>query len=375
LPKGDRIADLAAVAQGSRRLVAWVTYVDPGAPRKKGGLAEADANRKRNAKLFVQSFGADGEPVGAPLLVSPRADFLGGVALATGTSDAHEACLAWTGGDGQRSQVLLTKLDAKGEKTSQRVVSHGVRGTSDVALAAAGDGWIVAWVEERNGEPDIYAARVGSDLSRTGPERRITHAGHSIASLRVAAHGDDVVLAWSQTHGDTAGADVFTTRLARSDLASRGDDVRVATSTNDYRGLDMGFLGDDLVLSWIEGPHPDLHGANSGAAPRAMVARLGPSGPPVVPPTPVASTDPVNSFVLSCAAQGCRAVLGVSHEDQLELAGFVWKGAGPLPTPVRLGRWATVPEDPSPALLGEWLYLAEDKSGAGKVGWMKIAWE
>ena len=48
---------------------------------------------------------------------------------------------------------------------------------SDVALARAGDGWLVAWVDARDGNGEVYAARLRQELlQRVGREERITNA-------------------------------------------------------------------------------------------------------------------------------------------------------------------------------------------------------
>src|SRR5207245_468635 len=105
----------------------------------------------------------------------------GGAERGAARPSEGDACLAWVGKEGPVSQVFLTKIGHGGEKQLQRVASQSSRGVSRVAIAAVRDGWIVAWVDERDNEPEVYAARVDRELHRVGAERRITHTGSEVS--------------------------------------------------------------------------------------------------------------------------------------------------------------------------------------------------
>src|SRR5699024_9716066 len=104
---------------------------------------------------------------------SVKAESVGGVALAVKPGPREEVALAWVGKDGGAGQVFLTQLSASGEKQTQRMLTHSKGGCSDVTLTSTQSGWLVGWIDSRDGLADVNVARVGKDFARIGAERRV----------------------------------------------------------------------------------------------------------------------------------------------------------------------------------------------------------
>src|SRR6185436_2596475 len=99
---------------------------------------------------------------------------IGGVALAAGDPAKKEALLVWAAIDNKQPQVFATALDKTGKKLLQKMITRRTGELSDVAVAFAGDGYLLSWIDERNGDPELYAAKLNRLLQRAGPERRLT---------------------------------------------------------------------------------------------------------------------------------------------------------------------------------------------------------
>ena len=255
---GDRIADLTALAVEPQVLLAWVTYVDPGGgpspkeSQKRGGKGSPiSARPTMGATVSVRPLDPKLEPMAAPKVISAKADAAGGVSLAP-SANGDELALAWVGKDAGVSQVFLTRLSRAGEKQAQKMLTHAKGDCSDVALAKLGTGWVVAWVEQDANSATLYAAKVGRDLQRTSAEQVIARAKGEASQVRLMTRGDDVLLAWNETQGDSFSG-VYAARLAADTVSLRSDPVRLAVSPGRVHGLRVAGFGEGLVLAWLEG--------------------------------------------------------------------------------------------------------------------------
>jgi hypothetical protein len=379
--EGDRIADLAGLAVGDHMLLAWVTYYDEGsaaARRKKParggsrGPAAADPG-KQGASIVVRAIDREGEALSQPKVISSKAVSFGGVALAQGTGRKNDIALAWVGKDGGVGQVFVTKLSESGDKQAQKMITHSKSGCSDVGLAAVAEGFVVAWLESKDEGTDLFAAKVGKDMSRVGAERRITETKGEASDVRVLSRGDELLVLWSEVRGEGEGG-IAAARVMTADLAVRGDPVLVVTAPRHPRGLDLSRVGDGVEVAWIEDAPPAA--ADAGAPTRAMaLARLdasarNPSGRSAVQ----APGDP-SSVALDCE-RVCRVVVPVAEHGELALYGFSYDLSQRPGTPRRFATFTGVStEDTSPVLLKDWLFFAEDNlRGGGRIRKAKLAW-
>jgi hypothetical protein len=378
--EGDRIADLSALRFKDRTLLAWVTYFDSSplvaikSGRARGGSqVAASPAAKQGATVMVRPVDAASEPIGPPAVISLKAESVGGVALAAAAAPRDEIGLAWVGRDAGVGQVFVTRLSPAGEKQAQRMVTHSKGGCSDVTLVSSGGGWIVGYIDSHDGGADVNVAKVGKDLARTGPEHRIALVKGEASELHMVTRGDDLVLVWNEVRADAALSGILAARVSGSDLAVRGDPVRVAPAAPHARGLDVAPFEDGILVGWTEDGQP---AKKETATKRATaVARLDESLHLVGEPLrPALGFDP-SAIALDCD-RACRVVVPGAEQDQLVLYGFGYDGDKLVDPPARL---ATIngasTEDVSPVLVGNWLFFAEDNlHGVGRVRRAKIAW-
>jgi len=375
-PEGERIADLAAVAVDDRILLAWVTYFDDGAASARRGRSAGRARAKapasaeppnKGASVMVRLLDKNGDPFAQPYVISTKAVSIGGVAVAPSSGTRHDVGLAWVGKDNGVGQVFVTRVSPAGEKT-QRMITRSKVGCSDVALTAAGPGWIAAWVETHEDKAEIFAAQIGRDLGKVGVERRIAESRGEASNLRVIARGDEVLAAWSEVRSEGEGG-IFVARLLAADLSVRGDPVVVAPTLRHALGLEAALLGEGAAIGWVEeGPV----GSSARAAFLASVDSA-PRGPSERISAVVAA-DP-SSIALDCD-RVCHVVVPGAERGELVLYGFSYDSSRKPEVPVRLAAVAGVStEDVSPVLVKDWLFFAEDNlRGRGRIRKAKLAW-
>jgi len=219
------------------------------------------------------------DPQAQPQTISIRARSVGGVDLAPAPNDG--ALLAWSAIDGGSPQVFLTLLDARGGRVLQRMLTRSRGEVSDVAVAEVEGGWVVGWISERDGDPEVYAARVDRALKRVGHERRITTASGTATGLRLLSRGSSVLAVWSDSRGPKARAWLTCSPLSSPEgCVPMGSEVQVSETRWHSHSPVLAAAGEGAVLGWVEST-----GAESNApsrAPECAWSRSMPRGGPAV---------------------------------------------------------------------------------------------
>jgi hypothetical protein len=375
--EGERLAATRAVrlpAQESRSLVAWLSYHLEGTtpietpPRGEPPYA---------ATLALQTVDDDGV-AGTPIVVSKRALSSGGLATTVLPGrERSELVLAWVASDKGAPQVFVTKLDPDGKKLAQKKVTLVERkskkgapanddaqsaAVSGVAIAHAplapdarrpdapvGEGFVVAWVDRRDGNGELYAARVNRDLEKTVIDKRITQAPGDAADPSIVVRGAEAFIAFSDAR-DGKPSDIYIAHLDIATLREIDDDGRVYSSRGTSRSPKLHAVGGSLLLAWIE--EPPVGDKSPAVLKLGLVDDLGRLiGAPRTLIAPEGAS--ITSFAMSCASstlESCRGVLSYTSGAAPSIGGFTL-GADASPTAVRrLGALVSAPfADPSPS--------------------------
>ena len=308
---GQPFTDLATTRIEDVTLVATsTTGVDPGRGH--------DVKRGQGAAVAVRALNERGELLGTPTVITTRALPVGGIAIAAGGKPADGALVAWVTRDEGDPQVHLTHVDRRGARTHEVQLTTSKGDASDVALAWAGDGWLVAWVDGRDGNGEVYASKVDRDLNRVAREERITKAAGDASDVSLVAHGDTAWVAWSdprESPGEGVG-DIYVATLRTRDARRAGDEVRVLATAAHSRSPELGRLGDNAIVAWIEDAPTGLEGPGT-----AMVARLDPSGHVLGRPAPLpaATRGRPTRISVGPTADGLRVVLTRNDQEDVTL--------------------------------------------------------
>ncbi len=369
----EPLSDLAVAMDGAEGQIAWLTYFDPSIPyvRRKTPAPDGRFDPVR-AVLKVQSLDAGDS---APTTVSYRARSLGGVALSAGDPAKHETLLVWSALDNKQPQVFVTLLARTSKKISQQMLTRAPGDVSDVAAGYVADspagqgGWIVAWVDERHGDAEVYAARIGKGLQRVGPDRRVSSAPGAATGVQVLPRGDSTWLAWSEAR-DPARAgmgDIYWASLKSATAEPLpGQRVLLKTPGHSHSPV-LVASGAAAVVGWVEeGDQAGLRVLQLSADGRAV-------GQPMVITLPDSALP--TSLSLDCTGDQCRGVASASRGATSELYGFQLRLPASL---VRLRRLSALDgptgQSVSPTLRGDSLWFADQREGQGYLRRGLLAW-
>lgn len=358
----EPLSELDAVRVGDISHVAWVTHFAEGlggSVREPPPDAPGNPKQPMRAQLVVQRVDSKGASIDAPTIVSVRASSAGGVALAPSTK-TNDVCVAWTAEDNGDPQVFLTRIGADGKRKLQRMITRAKGDAADVAIAPHDDGWIVAWVDWRDGNGEVYVTRVNQMLVPVGPERRITEAPGDASDVSLLVVGDEVLIAYgdSRDHATHGLANPYVQRLNASTLKRVLEERRIATSGLHTKGLRLSRAGQDIIVGWLTETPPGTEPSDRGGVVIAKLdretlrssaeeARGSASGTPI-------------SFGLDCEASTCHGAVTIPSGRGVEIEGVIWRPDGSV---VRTGRLARAGHPSAgfvpPVLLGDSFFFGD----------------
>lgn len=365
------LAQITSAELSDRSLVGYVTDFDPTTPwQKLSKPAEDGRLEPLRARIGVRAFANTGAPLAEEQVVSLRAHSLGGLNLVTDPATPNSVLALWTGLDKGEPQVFITQLGVDAKRGQQKMLTRKTGGTSDVSGLAVDGGYLVAWVDERSGDAEVYAARVGRNLERASAEQRVTTADGAASELVLTRIAGKPYAIWADARAATqpGWADIYGAFLRPSDAARDGGEHRLSSTAPHSFAPQVSTLEGSPILAWIEE-------ASDTAAATVRLAPIAPSGDLAgsVSVVPLAAGTP-RALGITCADVSCRVVVTVESEGHGELYGFEWRPSGTA-HPVRLsGLGAPGAAAVAPLLRGNAVYVADERDGQGLVRRLTLEW-
>jgi hypothetical protein len=373
ISSGDELADVAAIPAQSGTLVATVSYFDPNVRAARLKKPAPDGRYEPLAALLQTRLVTPDSTSPEPKTLSLRARSLGGVDLSPG--DPPDSLLVWSALDQGEPEVFLTLLDASGARVRQRMFTHSRAEVWDVASARVDGGWIVGWISQRDGDPEVYAAKVDRTLNRLSPEQRITRAPGAATGLRLLALKDSVLAVWSDSRGGEPAADIFAARLNIADASPLGSEIRLAETPHHSHSPAVARTKDSAVVAWLESPAtPDSEPA---AGVGVRVVDLGTNG---IASAGVLlegdSLQPSGGLTVACGDTDCHGVFAARSGPGDDLYGFIFKPASTgAARATRLSGLLGSSDTAAAALVGGTLFFTDVADRRGKLEQMGIDWE
>jgi hypothetical protein len=322
LATSTQVGDVASVRVGETTLVAAI--VSTGVDEK--------THEERLALRITPVTGGKALPA---VTLSQHALLTGGVSMVRGPGP-KEATLAYVAKDNAGARVHIARIDEHGARRADTALPGGAKGdASDVSLtmvdgSAAGGtsqtrtdgGFIVAWVDTRDGNGEVYAAKLGNDL--TGPQTRITNAPGDATDTALVALDGSVVLAWADPRESPHDgfADIYAVALSSKSGKPLGKEGRVLSTAAHSRSPTLAKTPLGAALAWIEEAPA---GAASDEAKGAMFALLDERAHPVRDPIKLRLHDEGIATAIALDADAStrlvHAVIARSTQDELWLDG------------------------------------------------------
>ncbi|MEO7035004.1 MAG: hypothetical protein ABI548_13935 [Polyangiaceae bacterium] len=374
LAETEPLSEIALAETSAGALLGWVTDFDPTTPWVKLKKPTADGRYEPlRARISLQGF-ANKEPFAALAAAEDltlRAHSLGGLSI-SGNPQQKDALVAWAGLDGGQPQVFLTLVDALGKKISQRMLTHKNGDLSDVATLQTGADYLVAWVDERSSDPEVYATKVNHALNRIAPEQRITQAPGTATDVSLVATKSGALAVWADSReSEQAGAaDIYVAALRGTDAARAAPEVCLQkTRAHSFAPVVRAHAG-GAVVAWLEAAAENADGEPA----HVSFAQLDATG---------RVTDGVQNVALDggtplamgldCNEQICHAIVSVDASARGELYAINFED-GKASAAVRIRSSMSAPSSVAPIVHGSDVYLTDVQQGTAHLRRLRLDW-
>lgn len=129
------------------------------------------------------------------------------------------------------------------------VISNAAGEPIDPQVASNGTDYMVVWADPRNGDDDIYAARVSAAGVVEDASGIALHTGAGVQDVpRIASNGTDYLVVWESTVGDHF--DIYANRIVGGAAADGNGFVVMETAFGELPAV--GSVGTDYLVSWTE---------------------------------------------------------------------------------------------------------------------------
>jgi hypothetical protein len=229
---------------------------------------------------------------------------------------------------------------------------------------------LVAWVDERSGDAEVYATRVSRTLASASPEQRLTTSTGAASQLLLTKVGGKPYAVWADARAaeEPGWADIYGAFLRPADAAREGGEHRLSSTRPHSFSPQVSQLAGAPVLAWLE------EGADATPA-SVRIATLSADGEISGSVSVVPIRDGVpRGLGIACQDVSCHVVVTVENDGRGELYGFDWRPS----MDSRVTRLSSL-AGPSavavaPLVIGNFAYVADLRDGQGLVRRLGIEW-
>lgn len=214
------------------------------------GVAWHD-DRDGNYEIYFTLVDRYGVATGSERRITDAAGNSGGAAIAwTGA----EYGLAWWDERNGEREIYFRRLDAAGTPIGPEYrITNAAGASTTPSIVWTGREYGIAWHDARDGNDEIYLSRVHPSGHPLGPEVRVTNAAGASRYASVAWTGEQYAVAWQDDRdGNT---EIYVARL--DSLGSKvGSDVRITTAAGSSEQPSLVWNGSGFAVAW----HDDRDG-------------------------------------------------------------------------------------------------------------------
>lgn len=313
------LSSISSAAVGKQSLLATLSQFDPEIPYKLRRTAAPDGRLGPvRAILELRRLDAEGSVSGTPNVLSYRARSVAGVKILS--VPGKRAVVIWSALDNKQPEVFATLVDSRGQRLQQRMLTRTTGEVRTVTAATLKQGLLAVWIDERDGSPQVYSARLKASLGRAAKQRKLSSGKKPIQAVGVLHHQNKLWLA--QIEGPALGPQsVLLVQLDEKTGEPRGSARSVATSARGGLAAPKLLPGPEgkLNLLWLDTTSGELFSSpvSDDKSSEAEIRTIG-SWP-----------QPLRGFDAECDDSGCHAVLDIRDPRGSRLSGVQWSNDKP----------------------------------------------
>jgi hypothetical protein len=254
LAETEPLAKVTAVTTARGPLLAWLTDFDPNTPEAAPRLAPDGQKRPAQAWLQTRLLTAD-DAAATVETISYRARSAAGMSL-THDPKTQNTLLVWAALDQNKPHVFVTLLDAQGKKLKQRMLTQTPGEVYDTAAVAVEDGFVVAWVDARSGEPRAYATKIDAQLARRMPDTPL--GSGAVSGLALESSDNQLWLAYAESSESLANESIYAVRVAIQDLRLVGVPTRLSSGRRHAYSPELAHSKAGVQALWLEDESQEL---------------------------------------------------------------------------------------------------------------------
>jgi hypothetical protein len=253
------------------------------------------------------------------------------------------------------------------------MLTHKPGDVGDLALAPSGNDYFVAWIDERNHDPELYATKVNHALTRIAPEQRLTQAPGAATDVSLLPTAQGALAVWADAReSEQAGAaDIYAVALHGNDVSRIGNELCVQKTRAHSFAPSARAYGPGALVAWLEAASD---GAEGGPA-HLSFAVLDPAGKVMgsVESVSVGAGTPL-TLGLDCSTEHvCHAVVSVDEQAHGSLYAVTITD-GKAGAAVRIRTSSNVPSSVAPRVHGNEVYVADVQQGRSRLRRLQLEW-
>lgn len=357
--RDDPLASVSAIQTDGGVLLASLSDFDPNLPYERPQTPAPDGRLAPvRAQLQVQYLPNHETPFirnsefGELESISIRARSVAGVDLAM---HERQALLAWTAIDNQHPQLFLTVVSDRGRRLRQSMLTKQSGEILALRAATQDTGWAVAWIDDRQGSPQIYTARVNRTLRRLNPDTPLTGADGDATGLDLQAAPDGVWVLSTHVVQQAKQSRVLLSQLDGRTLRPLATGLVLGEAAGRASNPRLELVQDGtLVVAWLQAE-------SEGSALRWQ--KLSRDGSIQGAVTEVRLDGEASSLRLGCSAR-CVALVGVRRGSEASLELVELEGTS---SASRIRLLAPSAAGVAPALVGNQAYFFDQREGVSAV--------
>jgi len=203
--------------------------------------------RDGNTEIYFARISSSGAKLGSDLRVTSAASSSYSPSLSwTGT----EFGVSWTDNRDGNEEIYFARLSSSGDK-----LGSDLRVTSDASysyipsLAWTGSEFGVSWQDGRDGNYEIYFARVSSSGAKLGADLRVTSDANGSYRPSLAWTGSEFGVSWYDNQDGNE--EIYFARLSSSG-SKLGADLRVTSDAGSSYSPSLAWTGSEFGVSWTD---------------------------------------------------------------------------------------------------------------------------